>query len=454
MEKKVWQTIQKFHMCPKGAEIVAGVSGGADSVALLHILQRFAAEQSWKLRAVHVHHGLRGAEADRDRDFVADFCQGLGVPCTSFHFDVRQEAQRRGLGEEETGRLLRYEAFEKTAGGGLIAVAHNRNDQAETMLMRLCRGAGLTGLCGIRPVRGQIIRPLLYCSRSEIEQYCEKNDLHYCQDSTNDENIYTRNCVRNEILPRLETIYPQAAAHMAQTAELLAGEEDYLSRQAQAGFRQAAIKIEADSITLSAAVLAAQHPAMQRRIFRMAMQALGAERGVGRLHFGLLEQLMEQETGKQLDLPHSITAVQAYGQLILQKNGMPHTGFCYALQPETEVFIPEAQIYVRLCVSMEKNAENWADGCTKVFDYDKIDRGLYCRTRREGDFLVIRNGRKKLKKFFIDEKIPKAQRDRLPLIACGEEILWVTGRRLSEAYRPSETTKRFLIVQIRRSIIK
>ena len=167
MRKKVRNTLRQFQMVPKGARLVIGLSGGADSVALLHVLHSLQKEFAWdSLTAVHIHHGLRGAAADEDARFAESFCADLGIPCIVKHYDVRAEAKARGLGEEETGRLLRYAAFRQTAGeDGFIAVAHHRRDQAETVLMRLCRGTGLKGLAGMAPVRENICRPLLFCDR-------------------------------------------------------------------------------------------------------------------------------------------------------------------------------------------------------------------------------------------------------------------------------------------------
>lgn len=452
MQKKAWQSIEKFHMCPFGTKIVVGVSGGADSVALLHILKGFAHVQNWSLTAIHVHHGLRGTEADRDRDFVENICQKWGVPCKVYCFDVAKEAQKRGLGTEETGRLLRYEVFEKERDGGVIAVAHNKNDQAETILMRLCRGAGVSGLTGIRPVRDAIIRPLLFCTRKEIERYCEENELSYCQDSTNMENTYTRNRVRNQILPLLEEIYPKSAEHIAQTAEIFMQEEEYLQEQAQALFLKALERANQNEIALNAASLQNMHSVMQKRVFAMAFSELGAKKDVGSIHFELLEGLLKQENGKSLNLPNKITVQKNYDTLNIKKEREEASTFCYSLPLEREIFVAEAKIFVQTWVCTEKRTEKREDSCTKVFDYDKIGCALSCRTRQEGDRLAIGNGHKKLKGFFIDEKIPRQERDRLPLIAAGSEILWVVGKRSSAAYQPDEATKLFLTVQIRRFI--
>ncbi|WMI80850.1 tRNA lysidine(34) synthetase TilS [Anaerotignum sp. MB30-C6] len=450
MRNKVWQTIDKFHMCPHGSTIVVGVSGGADSIALLHILKVFSEEQNWSLTAIHVHHGLRGNEADKDRTFVEETCRKWEIPCKVFYFDVAQEAKKRGLGTEEMGRVLRYETFEKESKGGLIAVAHNRNDQGETILMRLCRGAGVSGLVGIRPVRDTIIRPLLFCTRKEIEEYCEVNKLSYCQDSTNFENTYTRNRVRNQILPLLEEIYPKATEHIAQTAEIIAEEEEYLQAQAQGLFQKALEGLEKDKISLSLEALLDMHKVMRKRVFAMALFKLGAKKDVGAIHFDSLEGLLFQESGKGFNLPNRMMAQKNYGSLVIKKSKMQSKGFSYTLMENEEIYIPEANILVSTWICTEKKTENNEDCCTKQFDYDKIGCKLFCRTRQKGDSLAIRNGRKKLKDFMIDEKIPREERDVLPLIAFEGEILWVLGKRISAAYQPDEATKRFLTVQIRR----
>lgn len=452
MKKKVWQTIEKFQMCPYGSKIVVGVSGGADSIALLHILKGFAQEQNWGLTVVHVHHGLRADEADGDREFVEKVCRQWEIPCKVFYFDVAKEAEKRSMGTEEAGRLLRYESFEKERDGGFIAVAHNQNDQGETVLMRLCRGAGGAGLIGIRPVRDNIVRPLLYCTRREIEKYCEDNQLSYRQDSTNFENNYTRNRIRNQILPLLEEIYPKTTEHIAQTAEILGEEQEYLQIQAQELFLRSAKKMGKGEVTLNIEVLQSSHRVLRKRVFALALDKLGAKKDFGATHFEILEGLLSQESGKSVNLPNKVIAKKSYD--ILQMKNAHHGSkeFCYPLHLGEEIFVPEANIYVDLKVCTEKKAENDIDGCTKVFDYDKIGCALFCRTRQKGDSLAIRNGRKKLKDFMIDEKIPREERDSLPLIALDSDILWVVGKRISVAYQPDEATKRYLTVQIRRFI--
>jgi tRNA(Ile)-lysidine synthase len=452
MQSKVWQTIEKYHMCPQGAHIVVGVSGGADSMALLHLLNGFAGEQGWSITAVHVHHGLRGEEADRDRNFVQEICQEWKIPCKVYYFDVSKEAKARGLGTEEAGRLLRYEAFEQERQGGMIAVAHNKNDQGETVLMRLCRGAGVSGLTGIRPVREFIIRPLLFCTRKEIEEYCQNKGLSYCEDSTNRENNYARNRIRNQVLPLLEEIYPKATEHIAQTAEIMTEEEEFLQEQARVLFIRALKKSDENEIVLDAECLKSMHRAMGKRVLAMAFDALEGKKDIGSVHYELLVGLLGQESGKSLYLPNHIIAELSYGALILKKVREMSSHFSYPLPLNQEIYVPEAKLFVGTYLCTKKRTQKSQDSCTKVFDYDKIGCALFCRTRQNGDRLAIKNGRKKLKDFLIDEKIPREERDRLPLIATEDDVLWVVNQRVSAAYLPDENTKKFLTVQIRRFI--
>ncbi len=450
MREKVRKTIAQFHMFPRGAKLIVGLSGGADSVALLHLLHSWQEEENWQITAVHIHHGLRGKEADEDARFAEDFCASLGIPCVVKGYDVAKEAKLRGLGEEETGRILRYAAFREAAGReGRIAVAHHRKDQAETVLMRLCRGTGLTGLTGMSPVRGDICRPLLFCDREEVEQYCRENHLFWREDATNQQEKYTRNKLRLRILPLLEEINPKAVAHIAETASLLAEEEDFLEQQAEAYFAQGKLPSAPEEIHLSREKLHALHPAMRRRVLRKAM-ANFLQTDVSQAQIAALEDLLQKESGKSRDFPQGIRAENRYEALVLfRKREQQAEGFCCELPVDEEVLIPEAGIAV--CASFhEKKVEISAETCTNVFDYDKIKYTLFCRTRKAGDFIPLQNGRKKIKDLFIDEKIPRDRRGSYPLITMGEEVLWVPGLRASAAAGVDEQTVRRIWIRIRR----
>ena len=446
MQKKVRKAVGKFHMFPKQAKIVVGLSGGADSVALLHVLCAMKGDFQWDITAVHIHHGLRGADADEDAAFAAKFSEKLGVSCVIRHFDVQAEAKKRRLGEEETGRLLRYEVFREIAGeNGFIAVAHHQKDQAETLLMRLCRGTGLTGLAGMAPVRENICRPLLFCSRKEIEQYCRENGLTWREDASNFEEKYTRNKLRLKVLPVLEEINSKAVERMAETAEILALEEDFLEQQAKICYES--VKLPGAEVALDRQKLSALHPAMRKRVLRKAMgEFLSAD--VSQVQIEALEDLLKKETGKSRDFLNGICAENRYDALVLSVKQEKAEGYCYALPLEIRIFIPETGMFVTCWTS--ETYENTTDD-TKVFDGENITGELFCRTRKTGDLISLKKGRKKIKDLFIDEKVPRKERDTLPLIAMGEEVLWAAGLRVSEKYQPDENTKRFLYVKIEKA---
>ena len=444
MRKKARNTIEKYHMFPRNAKIVVGLSGGADSVALLHVL--CSLEKEWNITAVHVHHGLRGEEADRDAAFAEKFCEALGVPCIVRKYDVRAEAKARKLGEEETGRLLRYEAFREVAGeDGYISVAHHRKDQAETVLMRLCRGTGLTGLVGMSPVNGNICRPLLFCSRQEIEQYCKENGLNWQEDATNQEETYTRNKLRLRVLPLLEEIHPKAVEHISETAELLALEEDFLEQQASACYE--AVKLNGTEVALDRKKLCELHPAMKKRVLRKAMAEF-CSADVSQVQIEALEDLLQKETGKSRDFLEGIHAENRYDALVFSVKKEKTAGYQVALPLGETVLIPEMGLNI---MAWTGEKEELLPEDRKCFDFDKVEGELSCRTRRTGDFISLKNGRKKIKDLFIDEKIPREEREIFPLIAVGEEVLWAVGLRASERHQPDEGTKEYLYVRIEKA---
>ena len=445
MQKKVYDTIGKFHMFPQDAKIIVGLSGGADSVALLHVLCQKMDE--WNITAVHIHHGLRGEEADRDALFAEAFCRKLGVPFVLKKVDVKAESRLRRMGEEEAGRALRYEIFRELAGeDGYIAVAHHRKDQAETILMRLCRGTGLTGLAGMAPVRENICRPLLFCSREEVEQYCLENGLEWREDASNQEDRYTRNKLRLQVLPVLEEINPKAVEHIAETAKLLALEEDFLEQQAAACYETVKRSGGEEEVCLDRKLLLELHPAMKKRVLRKAMaEFLSAD--LSQVQIEALEDLLQKETGRSRDFSEGICGENRYDVLVLSKKREKASGYCYPLPLGERTAIPEAAIFITAWLGdRQETGEN-----IECFDHEKVKGALLCRTRKTGDFIRLQKGRKKIKEFYIDEKVPRGERERLPLIAVGDEVLWAVGLRTAQADRPDEHTKTYLHIRIEKA---
>ena len=452
MYNKVIETIKKFNMLNNGENVVVGLSGGADSCALTHILARLSEKMDLHITAVHINHGIRGEEAERDERSAEEFCRRLNIEFIAYHCDIPSEAAKRGIGEEEAGRLVRYEKFYETAGkknGAKTAVAHNMNDKAETLIMNLCRGAGMKGLAGIKPVSGSIIRPLIFCTRDEIEKYCDDNNIEYCTDSTNLQNEYTRNKIRNILLPWLsENINPAAGMNMANASELLREEEEYLESKAQEQYKKL-LKDSGDGfVSLNVDGLASEHSVIRRRVLRIALRSLRPDmRDFGRKHTESAEDILMGETGRRISLPGGITVSKGYGLINILYDREKQGAFCYDIEPGKKYFIKETESYVLLSLNEEKNIKNAVNICTKKIDYDKIKDKIQLRTRQTGDFISIKNGRKKIKDIFIDDKIPSDKRDSYPLLVCGKSVI-IVGDRLGTDYYVGQDTKNILYIYI------
>ena len=452
MYNKVIETIKKFNMLNNGENVVVGLSGGADSCALTHILARLSEKMDLHITAVHINHGIRGEEAERDERSAEEFCRRLNIEFIAYHCDIPSEAAKRGIGEEEAGRLVRYEKFYETAGkknGAKTAVAHNMNDKAETLIMNLCRGAGIKGLAGIKPVGGSIIRPLIFCTRDEIEKYCDDNNIEYCTDSTNLQNEYTRNKIRNILLPWLsENINPAARMNMANASELLREEEEYLESKAQEQYKKL-LKDSGDGfVSLNADGLASEHGVIRRRVLRIALRSLRPDmRDFGRKHTESAEDILMGDTGRRISLPGGITVSKGYGLINILYDREKQGAFCYDIEPGKKYFIKETESYVLLSLNEEKNIKNAVNICTKKIDYDKIKDKIQLRTRQTGDFISIKNGRKKIKDIFIDDKIPSDKRDSYPLLVCGKSVI-IVGDRLGTDYYVGQDTKNILYIYI------
>lgn len=452
MYNKVIETIKKFNMLNNGENIVVGLSGGADSCALTHILTRLSGKMDLHITAVHINHGIRGEEAERDERSAEEFCRRLNIEFIAYHCDIPSEAAKRGIGEEEAGRLVRYEKFYETAekkNGAKTAVAHNMNDKAETLIMNLCRGAGMKGLAGIKPVGGSIIRPLIFCTRDEIEKYCDDNNIEYCTDSTNLQNEYTRNKIRNILLPWLsENINPAAAMNMANASELLREEEEYLESKAQEQYKKL-LKDSGDGfVSLNADGLASEHSVIRRRVLRIALRSLRPDmRDFGRKHIENAEDILMGDTGRRISLPGGITVSKGYGLINILYDREKQGAFCYDIEPGKKYFIKETERYVLLSLNEEKNIKNAVNICTKKIDYDKIKDKIQLRTRQTGDFISIKNGRKKIKDIFIDDKIPSDKRDSYPMLVCGKSVI-IVGNRLGTDYYVGQDTKNILYIYI------
>lgn len=439
--------------------IIMGISGGADSVCLLHILYTLKHELKLNLRGVHVHHGLRQQEADEDAAFVQELCEKMGIPVTLYSFEIKKEAHQRKVSEEEAGRLIRYEVFEKERSKfkqGKIAVGHHMNDQAETILFNLMRGSGLKGIGGMAPVRGHILRPLLAVTREEIETYCKDRNLSFRTDSTNLVELYSRNKIRLNLIPYMEEQFnPELVKSLYQFSRIIKRIDHYMEEEnGKAMERCVTMRGKQGIIHLESFLQ--QHPAIQYEILRKILNSILENlENIGYKHFENIIGLVDKQSGKKVHLPQGILVKREYDHIIIEKEnrGKAETEpFCCKINPPCILEIPGEGGFVECRLYQAQKQKTYSKKTyTKCFDYDKIKGTLEIRTKRPGDFIFLRgiNGKKKIKSFFIDQKVPRTQRGKIPLLAEGQNILWIVGYRINERYKIDSSTKNILEITYR-----
>lgn len=454
-----------------GDRVIAGVSGGADSVCLFLMLLELREKIGFDLIAVHVHHGLRGEAADQDQRFVEALCEQHRIPLEIFRVNLESIAKKRKQSLEEAGRMVRREAFDsvcKKYGGNKIALAHHQNDNAETLLWNLSRGTGLDGLGGIRPVNGKFIRPLLCMNRKEIEEYLAKRKQSYCIDETNAGTDYTRNKLRHLVLPILEEQVNSAAVrHMNETMEQIWELQEYMQEQVEAAYQECVqehfekacwIQIQQKSFETFPELI-------KKMVIRKGMEQVGGKkRDLSHKHVDVMMELMNKQVGRTLDLPYEMHAKRNYEGIRLEKQRTYSFGEekkaeimqeCMSeLNIPGETILADRNLKLR-CKILEKPKNLSIKDIpqkiyTKWFDYGIIKSSLYIRTRQAGDTIVIdeKGHQKKLKNWFVDEKIPKEVRDSQLLLAENNEILWVLGHRMSQAYQVKQSTKWILQIEV------
>lgn len=473
------------NMITKGDRIVLGVSGGADSVCLFHVFLQLMPFFNLSLFVVHVNHGIRGEEAEEDEAFVKELCENAKVPFWCVKADIPAIAKMEGITEEEAGRKVRYEAFYKCVEKNKcnkIAIAHNKNDNAETMLFHLFRGSGVKGLTGISPKRDVIIRPLLCVTRKEIETYLEQQNISFRTDRTNLTQDYSRNKIRHRILTfAQEEINIKAIEHMAHTANQLRLMENYLEKNVDLAYNRLVICNKDNSFRMKVKELQQEDLIMQQGIIRKVFYQLANQlKDIDAVHIDLVLELLTKEVGKRLHLPYGIQAEKGYEYITMSVNHSRQdkkdsnktsakeeiAGFEHVLNIPGDTYIPEINHSFRTrIIKYKKNLIIPQDGYTKWFDYDKINNTVLIRSRNSGDYIQIDSkgnnskesnallsnspwSRKKIKSLFIDEKIPREERDLVPLVADGSHIMWVVGNRISEAYKINEDTKAILEISL------
>lgn len=453
---KIEAYMQKHQMVEKNDVIIAGVSGGADSVCLFFILEEYCKKKNATLAVVHMNHGLR-EDAEEDAAYVEGLCAEFGVPFHLYEKDIAAMAKDLGLGTEEAGRVARYEAFSETlkqyGGKGKIAVAHHKNDRAETVLFHLCRGTNLAGLTGISPVRDNVIRPLLCVERDEIEEFLKEKGRSWCIDSTNEENTYTRNKIRNVILPYAEKeICENASAHIAETAEELSKIRSYIEEQTDLVHKQILVEKE-DRICIRKEEFAKCHEVIRKQLILRALEYMvPGRKDIGAVHVNDVLSLFTKQSGKQIHLPYELVAENQFGEVVLRKKKtvINANDESITISVPGRVRISLDKVMEIQVFSADKGKEIPRKTYTKWFDYDKIKCCPVIRHRRTGDYLIISESgnHKSIKEYFIEEKVPREDRDKYLLLTEGNHVLWVIGMRISEYYKITEQTKTILQVNI------
>lgn len=443
---EIRDTLVKKCKVRRGDCITAGVSGGADSVCLLLLLDELRHELGFGLRAVHVHHGLRGAEADADAGFTEALCEERGIPFSLARVDAGAVARSEGLSVEEAARNARYDALRAQAGGGLIAVAHHADDQAETILMNIVRGTGLAGAAGMDYRNGDIIRPLLDVTREEIEEYLKVKGQAWRTDSTNADTDITRNKVRLSVMPLLSEVNARAGEHISafgsDCREALAVIDDMARELLDAQ------EIYRDEVRFKAKALRDAGPAVASRAVLLAVaKVAGSSKDIGRVHTQQVTGLACGKTGRSVDLPYGITAKREYEIVSVRKNSGSISD--RQMMDIGLLTMMNLQLLSAKPFSAKKDMQIPKKEYTKWFDYDKIQNGPEWRFRERGDVIELAGvGSKSVARYMIDEKIPQSKRNSFPLLADGSNIIWIPGHRISEAYKVTPETKRIIEINI------
>lgn len=426
---KLRSAVKEGGLIPPKSRVLVGLSGGADSIALLHALTALRNELELTVLAAHLNHGIRGKAADSDEAFCRSICQSWGIPFFSKKADCPALALERKQSLEEAARSARYAFLEETAkttGADRIAVAHHMDDQAETVLLNLLRGTGALGLRAMRPVRGIIIRPLLLASKAEILNYVSVNSLPFVQDETNANREHSRNRLRS-LDGELKHINPSYAQNVCRAAALIAEDDDALCAIAKEQLEKAK-----DGEGIRCESIAGLHRAINGRVLRMYAASQGLRTDLSLRHVDALRSLLTVPTGASVDLPGGFIARVDYGVLTIErsKNDRKTPDYCLPLAVEGETVTPLG-IFTASIIPRPKVLK--AETPFSCFVAPESVQSAVVRPRKPGDVIhpLGAPGRKKLKEFYIDKKIRREHR-LLPVVAIGNEVLWAVGAGISE----------------------
>lgn len=444
------QTIEKHSMLAKGDSVLIGLSGGPDSICLFLVLQALVPGFDLTLHALYVDHNLRPRETPDEIAFCRKLCEARGVPFTAAHVDVSSHAKHEKMTRQEAARALRYQAFDSIArqiGAQRVALGHTADDQVETVLMRLFRGSGPSGLAGIPPKRAHIIRPLIDVTRRDIEEFLNKERVSFITDSSNLRDDYMRNRLRHHLLPVIRRLSPEAERAIVRTAEIFRDEERYFDIQVTKTLMRLISRKREGEIELFLAPLEALDTVILRRVVRRAVDEILSLQGIS---LGNIEDIIALVRtggpGHRLHLPGAIRVIKSYATLIITSRPAAQLSE-HVLEGPGVVRLMEAALVVTSRIRGIDEVDDYGDGKgTALLDADKLSFPVLIRRRKPGDFFhpLGMGMRKKIQDLFVDEKIPRDERDVVPLLTSKGDIAWVIGYRVDERFKIDKSTKRVL----------
>lgn len=462
MLARVKKHIEEEQLLLAGETMIVGVSGGTDSTALLHILWTLNKQYQygWKLHVVHLNHSFRGLESEMDAAYVRAVCEEWNIPCHSFVRNVSLYMEEQGLGAQEASRQVRYALYQQVAeeeGASKVVLAHHGDDQVETVLFRMLRGTSIHGLSGIPARRWlvaekiEVVRPLLFVFRRELEDYCKRVGLHPREDSSNASQKYLRNRIRLEVLPLLEQLNVRYREHIVQLAKAAELDEKYLREASKIALQEVIVQQESNKISITAQQFQSCDLALQRRMIPLILSYLSAGTDWSSHHVeAVLRVIKGDHPSAELHLPDGVFVQRVYERISFTR-GSQHAKsapFCYDLVVPGTTAVWENGTVFHANVLLSAPDISKLPAHAAVFDLDRLTGKLTVRNRRPGDRLTLfgLEGSKKLKELLIDSKVPKVYRDRLPLLLAGDEIIWVPGVRRAAIAAVDEQTTRFLYV--------
>jgi len=459
MDQKIESCINRFRLLKAGDSVLLGVSGGADSLALLYFLYQHQSQYAIRIGVAHLHHGLRGLDADRDAVFIKQFCEARQIPFYFKYQDIQKKAQIEKKSFEEAGRKARYDYFKhimQEKKYNKLAVAHHRDDQTETILMRLIRGTGMQGIQGMHPFdkKQKIIRPFLGVYKEEILAYCKKNHLAYRTDWTNFETDTTRNILRLEVIPQIEKINSGAKEHIVNFAELSKAYQDFFMEYVKKQLT-AVLETKGERVYIKREAFLKEKPLVQQEMIRSAiLQSTGSLVNIEKRHILMIQDFIQKnKRNVSLDLPLGLKIKAQYGELYFSKEKETFKLPEVPLDKKGVYRLYEGYLDVEISLLNKKelkNSKKVKNHSEKFFDYGKIMNSLVIRSRQSGDYIYLSGmrGKKKLKNYFIDKKIPKDKRDRIPVLADGNEIIWILGYAINESYFVNDKTQQIIKIRM------